>query len=105
MQLSKADNDEIMLLLRESFLKSFEKKKIIIERSLKNQTIDGIRTIAHELRGEGGMIGNKKISVLGGLIEDRVNEKNINWGQVGIMCDQLFTIISEMEGSIVGNTE
>lgn len=96
-QLSRADQNDIIARLRESFLESFPAKKTRIENSLKNKDADGLKIVAHDLKGEGGMIGNEKLSFLGGLIEERVGDKNINWGQIKIMCDQVFTIVDELK--------
>ncbi len=103
--ISIADRNEITAKLTESFLKTFSEKKKIIEKSLQNQTKAEIKKIAHDLRGEGGMIGIQKLSSLGGLIEDNLSSKNINWEQIKIMYNQVFAIVASLEELNLKNTE
>ncbi len=91
------NKNEIALKLTESFLKTFPEKKRILESSLQNHNENKIKNIAHELRGEGGMIGIQKLSSLGGLIEDHFTGENINWNKIRTMCDQVFAIVSNLE--------
>lgn len=104
-QISDSDKKDITKKLCESFLKNFPEKKIIIQKCLKNQEITEIKNIAHDLKGEGGMIGVQKLSVLGGLIENGLASENVNWGQVKLMYEQVFTIVSEMEKIKLSATE
>lgn len=96
-KLTDTDKDEIMTKLRESFLKSFPDKKEILLKAMQNKSVEEIKSVAHDLKGEGGMIGNQKLSVLGELIENRISENNINWGQIKIMCDQVLELVAEIE--------
>lgn len=104
-QISKYDQEVIMKKLRESFLKSFPERRTILERCLKDQNSGGLKKIAHDLKGEGGMIGDQKLSFLGGLIEDRLGDKNINWNHIKTMCNQVFAIVADMENLNLHNTE
>lgn len=96
-QLSRADQNDIIARLRESFLESFPVKKNKIDEALKNKDAGELKAVAHDLKGEGGMIGDEKLSFLGGMIEERVGDNNVNWGQIKIMCDQVFSIVDDIK--------
>ncbi len=94
---SNVNNDELKQKLTESFLNTFSDRKNIIERSLFNHNVAEIQKIAHELKGEGGMIGLNKLSLLGGKIEDHLSKKDIDWNNIKKMYNQVFAIVSNLE--------
>ena len=62
-----------------------------------NHNVAEIQKIAHELKGEGGMIGLNKLSLLGGKIEDHLSKKDIDWNNIKKMYNQVFAIVSNLE--------
>ena len=104
-KLSEGDKESIVAELRNSFLSGFPERKENVTKYLADENADEMRIIAHSLKGEGGMIGSKKLSVLGGLIEDRLSANEINWGQVKIMWDQVFALVEELDKAGTIDTE
>lgn len=96
---SASEKDDIRKQLSLMFLKSFPAKRETIINGLRNNDKEAIRIVAHEIRGAGGAIGYPKLSVLCGVIEDQVSGSNINWEQIKLMCDQIFTFVEEIEES------
>ena len=60
---------------------------------------DTIKTLMHEIRGIGGTIGYPNLSLLGGIIEDQLGGKYLNWEKLRVMCDQVFAAVNEIEKS------
>ena len=96
---SSSEKDDIRKQLSAMFLKSFPAKKETILSGLKNNNKEAIRNVAHEIRGAGGAIGYPKLSVLCGVIEDQVSGTSVNWEQIKLMCNQIFTFVEEIEES------
>ena len=96
---SNSETIDIKKQLCGYFLKSFPDKKKIIIDSLQKENREALRNVVHELRGAGGAIGYPKLTILSGVIEDQITSSNFNWGQIKIMCDQIFSIVNEMEES------
>lgn len=81
------------------FLSTFPQKKKIILQALDDSDYDTIKTLMHEIRGIGGTIGYPNLSLLGGIIEDQLGGKYLNWEKLRVMCDQVFAAIDEIEKS------
>ena len=79
------------------FLNSFKAKKETLKKGLQTHDKESIRDIAHEIRGTGSTIGYPHLSVLGVVIEDHISGQHINWSQIQLMCDQIFTLVDEIE--------
>lgn len=97
---SENEENGIKRQLCSMFLRSFPGKKEIILKGLRNMDQNAIRSTAHEIKGAGGAIGYPKLSVLGGVIEEQASVTKVNWQQIKLLCDQLFTFVEEIEEQI-----
>lgn len=94
---SLSEKDDIKRQLCAMFIKNFPSQKEAILTGLRNQDKEPIRNAAHEIRGAGGAIGYPKLSVLCSVIEDQASNKDVNWEQMQLMCNQIFTFVEEIE--------
>jgi DNA-binding response OmpR family regulator len=85
--------------LLKMFLKSFPAKKEAMQAGLQHLDKESIRSVAHEIRGAGSTIGYPSLSVLGVVIEDQVTNSNVNWDQLKLMCNQVFSFVEEIQES------
>jgi len=96
---SNSDFNEIRKKLVGLFLRSFPVKKDTIIESLEKSDKDTLRFIVHEFKGAGSSIGFPQLTVISGIMEDQLSRSNINWEQIKSMCEQIFKIVGEIEGS------
>jgi DNA-binding response OmpR family regulator len=85
--------------LLKMFLKNFPAKKEAMQAGLQHYDKESIRSVAHEIRGTGSTIGYPNLSVLGVVIEDQVTNSNVNWDQLKLMCNQVFSFVEEIQES------
>lgn len=97
--ISDAEKNEMQKTLLTFFLGSFSEKKKRLNLGLETKNKELVRTIAHEIRGNGGMIGLPELSKVGGSIEDSLLAEKIDWPAVKIQCDVLFEMVGRIEGS------
>ncbi len=83
--------------LCEMFIKNFPARKETILTGLMHMDKEKIRNAAHEMKGAGGAIGYPKLSILSGVIEDQASAENVNWQQIKLLCNQVFTFVEEIE--------
>ncbi len=96
---SQSDSNDIRKRLVLMFLNSYPAKKEAMKDALRRADKDVLKTVVHEFRGAGGAIGLPNLTVISGLIEDQLASLDVNWSQIKLMCDQVFSIITEIEES------
>ena len=92
-------NEDIQKHLLTMFLQTFPEKKKALKHGLQIHDKESIRNIAHEIRGTGSTIGYSQLSVLGVVIEDQISGAHVNWEQIRVMCDQIFSLVEEIAES------
>jgi len=96
-QVSNTEVDEIKSKLENYFLESFHKKKAMIIRGIETCNIDRVKNIVHEIRGTGGVIGLPELTQISSMIEDKLDERTINWSEIEQMSNKLFTIVNTLQ--------
>ncbi len=96
---SQSESNDIRKKLVSMFLNSYPTKKETMQSALRRADKDVLKTVVHEFRGAGGAIGLPNLTVICGLIEDQLSGLDVNWSQINLMCNQVFSIISEIEES------
>ncbi len=94
---SLSDVNDIRKKLVEMFLNSYPTKKENMQSALRRADKDVLKNIIHEFRGAGLAVGLPNLTVICSLIEDQLSGFDVNWSQINLMCDQVFSIISEIE--------
>jgi CheY-like chemotaxis protein/HPt (histidine-containing phosphotransfer) domain-containing protein len=94
---SKSDVDEIKSKLENYFLETFPKKKAMIIRGIESCNIDRIKNIVHEIRGTGSVIGLPELTQISGEIEDKLDDRAVDWSEIEEMSNKLFTIINTLQ--------
>ena len=94
---STVESNDIQKKLASIFLKSAIVKKEAITDSINVRDRETLKYIIHEFKGAGSTIGYPKLTLLSGVIEDQLNGTKINWDQINMMCNQVFSIIKEIE--------
>jgi DNA-binding response OmpR family regulator len=97
--LPSLQQEDVQKQLLIMFLKSFPAKKEALRKGLQTHDKESIKNVAHEIRGTGSTIGYPHLSVLGVVIEDHISGMHVNWSQIQLMCDQIFTLVDEIEVS------
>lgn len=92
-----AEKSEIQKTLLRFFLGSFpeKKKKLLLGIETKNKEL--VRTLAHEIRGNGGTIGYQELSNLSGDIEDKILRGRFEWNEITKQCNELIEMVGEIE--------
>jgi CheY-like chemotaxis protein len=94
---STAEANDIQKKLASIFLKSTLVKKEVITEAISSHDRETLKYIIHEFKGAGSTIGYPKLTLLSGVIEDHLNGTKINWDQINMMCNQIFSIIKEIQ--------
>ena len=98
--ISNEGKSEIKTKLQKFFLNNFPIKRKAILESLTDKNIDLLKTITHELKGEGGTIGVNKLTELCAVIEIDLSSAKIDWLLIKTKCDKLFSIVNDLENSL-----
>jgi len=98
---SVSESNDIQRKLASIFLKSAAIKKESMSEALSTRDRETLMYIVHEFKGAGSTIGYPKLTFISGVIEDYLNGAQISWDQVNMMCNQVFSIIGEIEESNV----
>jgi CheY-like chemotaxis protein len=94
---SSAEANDIQKKLASIFLKSALVKKEALAEAINIRDRESLVYIIHEFKGAGSTIGYPKLTFISGVIEDHLNGTKINWDQINMMCNQVFSIINEIE--------
>lgn len=94
---TKSDVDEIKSKLENYFLESFHKKKAMIIRGIETCNIDRVKNIVHEIRGTGSVIGLPELTQISSVIEDKLDERAVDWTEIEQMSNKLFTIVNTLQ--------
>lgn len=94
---SVTDSNDIQRKLASIFLKSASVKKDAMSDALNTRDKESLKYIIHEFKGAGSTIGYPKLTFISGVIEDHLNGTKINWDQINMMCNQVYSIITEIE--------
>ncbi len=94
---SISDVDEIKSKLENYFLESFHKKKAMIIRGIETCNIDRVKNIVHEIRGTGSVIGLPELTQISSFIEDKLDERAVDWTEIEQMSNRLFTIVNTLQ--------
>lgn len=95
--LSENDKNEIQASLIRFFLKSFPEKKKKMQIAIETRNKAVLKSLAHEIRGNGGTIGYQKLTELAADVEDKLGENDIVWSYISLKCEQIFSIVNEIE--------
>lgn len=79
------------------FINNFLNTKKNIEEALKNRDKDKLKSIAHELRGNGGTIGYPKLSEICAEIEGKLSLTVVDWYHINLKCEKIYAIVNEIE--------
>jgi CheY-like chemotaxis protein len=96
-QFTVTEANDIQKKLAGIFLKSASSKKEAIVDALSNKDKESLKYVVHEFKGAGSTIGYPKLTFISGVIEDQLNGMKINWDQINMMCNQVLSIINEIE--------
>lgn len=96
-QVSKSEVNAIKNKLENYFLESFHKKKAMMIRGIETCNIDRIKNIVHEIRGTGSVIGLPELTQISSVIEDKLEERTVNWSEIEEMSSKLFTIVNTLQ--------
>ena len=97
---SETDNTEILNQLRKFFVNSFSIKRDGITKAIGTQNKDLLKTIVHEIKGTGGAIGFPQLTKISCEIEEKLTARKIDWASISLQCDQIFSIVKEIENII-----
>lgn len=97
--ISDGEKNDIQKNLIRFFLSSFPEKKKRMEIALESKNKDLLKIAAHEIRGNGGTIGYQELSEVGADIEDRIIAGNIDWAYMFLRCEEIFSLVSEIENN------
>ncbi len=102
-QISTKESDEIKEELLKVFLKSFDTKKEKILNAISDKDRETLKTIIHELKGAGGMIGYQEITKISSEIEMKQINSPTDWMFVQLKCDKLFQIVTNIQEELNKN--
>jgi HPt (histidine-containing phosphotransfer) domain-containing protein len=95
--LNQIDKNEIQANLVRVFLKSYPEKKAKMQTAIDSKNPVVLKSLVHELHGNGGMIGYPKLTELASNIEEKLDDSEIVWSYITLKCEQIFTIVNEIE--------
>lgn len=91
------DNQEIKKQLVHFFIQGFPYKRSAIMDSINNKNRDLMKTVIHEIKGTGGTIGYPQLTIISEDIEKKLVLDTIDWQFIKIKCDQIFSVVNEMQ--------
>ncbi|MGE5362977.1 MAG: response regulator [Bacteroidota bacterium] len=95
--ISDSEKSEMQKTLLKFFLGSFPEKKKKLQLGLETKNKELVRTLAHEIRGNGGTIGYSELSALSGEIEDKILSGDFDWSFIESKCKVLCQKVAEIE--------
>ncbi|GAB6282807.1 MAG: hypothetical protein STSR0008_15570 [Ignavibacterium sp.] len=98
--ISESKSDEIKKELLNVFLKNFNGKKEKILTAISDKNRDTLKTLIHELKGAGGMIGYPEITKISTEIEMKQINSPTDWMFVQLQCDKIFQIVQNIQEEI-----
>lgn len=98
--ISETEGDEIKKELLKVFLQNFDGKKEKILNAISDKDRDTLKTLIHELKGAGGMIGYPEITKISSEIELKQINSPTDWMFVQLQCDKLFQIVQNIQKEI-----
>jgi len=95
-EFTDSDAEEIQQHLIQTFLDSFEIKKTAIISALEKKDRDTLRSVMHELKGNGGTIGYPQLSFISDSVEKALNTISFDWVYIQQKCEQIFSIVIDI---------
>lgn len=93
-RLSSAEKEEVNGQLRKYFLSNLSARQDTIVNSIKTKNAELLKTVVHELKGTGAMVGYNGISVYCREIEMMFDTPKPDWEIIGKRC---FMLINEFQ--------
>ncbi len=95
--ISAADQAEMVSELTKIFLQTVPQKKKQLFQGLQNRDFNTIKTVAHEIKGSGGTIGQHHLSKIASDIENKNAVTDSDWRFVQLQCEQLLQGLNKLE--------
>jgi CheY-like chemotaxis protein len=94
---TETDNQEIIKQLRRYFVNGFQLKKNVIKESLLHRDRELLKTVVHDIRGTGAMIGYPELTTLCEDAEERLSNPKVDWTYIKAKCEQIISIVKSIE--------
>ena len=91
------NEDEMLSQFRKFFLTSFPLKRNAISSAISTKNKVLLKSVVHEIKGSGSTIGYPQLTKIAGNIEDNIDNFTINWEELKLKCEEIFSIVQEME--------
>jgi len=98
-EFSAEESDDIKRHLIRTFLSGFEVKRSAMIGALERKDRDTLRAVVHEIKGNGGTIGYPQLSFISDNVERTLNAVNFDWTYVQEKCEQIFSIVNEIDSA------
>ncbi len=88
---------EMLYQFRKFFLTSFPLKRNAITSAILNKNKVLLKSVVHEIKGSGSTIGYPQLTKIAGEIENNIDNFTIDWNDLKLKCDEIFSIVKEIE--------
>ena len=95
--INEEDNKELQGHLVKMFLQKFPVKHENIMQGIKSKNKEDLRAAFHDLKGTGSTIGYPNLTKISGEIENLLEEQFVDWTNVNLKCQQIFSIIEKIQ--------
>ena len=91
------NENEMLTQFRKFFLTSFPLKRNAINSAISTKNKVLLKSVVHEIKGSGSTIGYPQLTKIAGEIENDIDNFNIDWDELKLKCEEIFSIVKEME--------
>ncbi len=82
---------------RKFFLTSFPLKRNAIASAVSTKNKVLLKSVVHEIKGSGSTIGYPELTKIAAEIEYNIDNVSINWDELKLKCEEIFSIVKEIE--------
>ncbi|MEO8399387.1 MAG: response regulator [Ignavibacteriaceae bacterium] len=94
---SEINDEELRTQFIKFFIEGFPIKKKSVLTAISNKDKVLLKSIIHEIKGSGSTIGFPKLTNIALEIEKKINAALINWKEIELKCEEIFSTVREIE--------